>query len=117
MINSFKYAINGIICILKSERNIKIHFIFMFTVILLGLILNINIYEWFVCLILFAVVISGELFNSVIERCCDFMTLEKNDKIKDIKDIAAGAVLIRVIFSIIIGLIIFIPKILVFIKI
>lgn len=112
LINSFKYAIQGIIVTIKSERNIKIHIFIMLLVIIAGIMLKISKIDWIICIILFAIVIGGELFNTAIETVVDMVMPEKNDKAKFAKDVSAGAVLILAIGAAIVGLIIFIPKIL-----
>lgn len=111
LIKSFKYAIEGIYSGIKEEQNMKIHFIFMILVIIFGIMLKISKIEWIICIILFGFVISMELINTAIENIVDMITLEKNPKAKIIKDVAAGAVLVTAISSAIIGLIIFVPKI------
>ena len=111
IINSFKYAFEGIKSSLRTERNMKIHFSMMILVIVAGILLDISTYEWMICIILFGMVIGGELVNTAIEEVTDLVTTEINPKAKLAKDIAAGAVLIMAITSAIIGLIIFIPKI------
>lgn len=110
-IKGFKYAFEGIWTGLKSERNLKIHFIVMILVIIFGFIFKISKIEWMICIILFGIVIAGELFNTAIETVVDMISPEKNEKAKKAKDVSAGAVLILSISSAIIGLIIFIPKI------
>ena len=67
--------------------------------------------EWIVCICLFVLVIGGELFNTAIEIAVDLAMPKINDNAKKSKDIAAGGFLVLVIGSTIIGLIIFIPKI------
>lgn len=111
LINSFKYAIQGIISSFKTERNMKIHVFIMILVIIWGIIFKISVTEWIVCALLFALVISGELFNTAIETVVDMIMPEINDKAKLAKDISAGAVLILAITAVIVGLIIFVPKI------
>ena len=111
IINSFKYAIEGIIASFKSERNMKIHVLATIIVVILGLILKINIFEWCFCIISIVLVISAELLNTAIENIVDMISPEKNEKAKLIKDISAGAVLVLAIGAFIIGMIIFIPKI------
>lgn len=111
LINSFKYAIQGIISSFKTERNMKIHVFIMILVIIWGIIFKISVTEWMVCALLFALVISGELFNTAIETVVDMIMPEINDKAKLAKDISAGAVLILAITAVIVGLIIFVPKI------
>ena len=109
--NSFKYAFQGIEEAWKTEQNLKIHFMIMALVIIAGFIFKISLIEWMVCLLLFAIVISLELINTAIETTVDIAMPEINEKAKYAKDIAAGAVLFSAIISVIIGLIIFVPKI------
>lgn len=110
--NSFKYAIEGIWTSFKTERNMKIHIFIMILVIIAGIILKINKSEWIICIILFAIVIGSELFNTSIETIVDMVMPEKNEKAKIAKDVSAGAVLVVAIGAAIIGLIIFAPRIL-----
>lgn len=111
LIRSFKYAIEGIYIGIKQERNMKIHIFIMILVIILGIMLRISKIQWIICIILFGNVISLELINTAIENAVDLITKENNPKAKIAKDTAAGAVLIMAISSAIIGLAIFIPKI------
>lgn len=110
--DSFKHAFDGIVSSFKSERNMRIHFMMMIMVVLLGLILKINEYEWLICLILFGLIISLELVNTAIETVVDMVMPQINEKAKLAKDIAAGAVLVSAIASVIIGIMVFLPKIL-----
>ena len=116
IINSFKYAISGIKLAFIEERNMKIHFLAMALVIILGIILKISKLEWIICIILFGLVISTELTNTALETLTNVVMPEKNEKAKITKDVAAGAVLVMAIVSAIIGMMIFIPKILVILK-
>lgn len=83
----------------------------MLMVIVAGVTLRINTTEWSVVLILCGLVISLELINTAIENAVDLVTKEYNEKAKNAKDIAAGAVLFSAIIAAIIGFIIFLPKI------
>lgn len=116
LINSFKYALSGIKSAYKTEQNMKIHLLIMEIVILMALILNISFNEWLIVLICFMVVISSELFNTALEKCVDLASPNKNEIAKLAKDVSAGAVLITAIFAAIIGIIIFLPKIIIFVK-
>lgn len=109
--NSFKYAFEGIIAAFKAERNMKIHVVIMLMVICVGILLKISRIEWIICIIMFAIVIAGELFNTAIETIVDMIMPNKNEMAKKAKDISAGAVLILAIGAAIVGLIIFVPKI------
>ena len=109
--NSFKYAFEGIEEAWRTEQNLKIHFVIMALVIIAGFIFKISAMEWIICLLLFAIVISLELINTAIETTVDIAMPDINEKAKYAKDIAAGAVLFSAIISVIIGLMIFLPKI------
>ncbi len=109
--NSFKYAFEGIAEAWKTEQNLKIHFAIMALVIIAGFMFKISAMEWIICLLLFAIVISLELINTAIETTVDIAMPDINEKAKYAKDIAAGAVLFSAIISVIVGLIIFLPKI------
>ena len=109
MVNSFKYAFEGILSALKTEQNLKIHFIVVILVIIAGIVFKITKAEWIVCIILFGFVITTELINTAIETTVDIAMPQKNDKAKLAKDISAGAVVISAITSVIVGLIIFVP--------
>ena len=114
--NSFKYAGQGIYSAFKTERNMKIHVTIMVLVIIIATLLKINKYEWIICIICFAIVIGGELFNTAIETVVDMVMPYKNEKAKIAKDISASGVLVLAIGTAIIGLIIFVPKILQYLK-
>ena len=88
----------------------------MIAVIVLGIILKISKIEWIICIILFGIVIAGEMFNTAIETVVDIAMPFKNPKAKIAKDVSAGAVLILAISSAVIGSIIFIPKLIELIK-
>lgn len=111
IINSFKYAIQGILTSFKTERNMKIHICIMILVIIVGILFKINKYEWIICVICFAIVIGGELFNTAIETVVDMVMPYKNEKAKLAKDVSAGAVLVLAMGAAIVGFIIFMPKI------
>lgn len=111
LVNSFGYAIEGIWSSFRTERNMKIHVFIMILVVLLGIFLHISVTEWMICIILFALVIGAELFNTSIEAVVDMISLEKSSQAKLAKDVSAGAVLVFAIASIIVGFLIFVPKI------
>lgn len=111
LINSFKYAIEGFISSFKTERNMKIHIMAMILVIIAGFIFKLTKIEWCIITIVIALVISAELINTAIETIVDMISPQKNPSAKLVKDISAGAVLVLAIGAVIVGLIIFIPKI------
>ncbi len=110
-LKSVGYAFKGAILLLKTEASIKIQFVIALFVTIAGFIFNISTNEWIVQCLAIGLVISIEGVNTAIEEIADFMHPERHKKIGFIKDIAAGAVFIASIFAMIIGFIIYIPKI------
>ncbi|MCU0288988.1 MAG: diacylglycerol kinase family protein [Acidobacteria bacterium] len=107
----FKYAFNGIFYAIKTQANVRIHIVVSVLVISAGFIFKINPIEWvFICFAI-GLVLASELFNTTIESLVDIVSPSYNEKAGRVKDIAAGAVLIAAIISVIIGGIIFLPKI------
>lgn len=115
-LKSFKHAFNGIKVLLKEEHNSRIHVFASIIVIFLGIFLKISNTEWFIIFILIGFIFALELVNSAIENICDLVSPERNDYIKKAKDQGAAAVLIFAIVSAIIGLWIFIPRIMTFVE-
>ena len=111
-LKSFVYAWNGIKIVLLDEHNARIHFLATLCAIILGFYLNISSQEWIAVLIAIGFVFAMEMVNSAIENLCDFVSPQKHDTIKKVKDLAAGAVLISAITALFIGLIVFVPKLL-----
>ncbi|MBA9025474.1 MULTISPECIES: diacylglycerol kinase family protein [Bacillaceae] len=108
---SFGYAFSGIIQAIKSERNMKIHVVTALIVICFGFYFSLSGIEWLFILLAISGTITLEMVNSSIERAIDLATDQIHPLAKEAKDFAAGAVLIYAIFSVIIGIIIFLPKI------
>lgn len=104
------YAWNGLKIIIK-ERNFRIHLIATLFVIGAGLYFNLNVIEWAIVILVIGIVLISEIFNSVIEQIIDHVKPEIHPTAKLIKDMSAGAVLVASIIAIIIGALIFIPKI------
>ena len=113
---SVGHALDGIEYAINHERNIKIEIFLAIIASILGFILKISIIEWIVIILLIALIISLELINTSIERCVDLVTKDYHDLAKVSKDMAAGAVLVSSLFSIIVGLLIFLPKLIDIIK-
>jgi len=107
---AFKFAIKGIGFALK-ERNVVLDVICALTAIILGFVLKISDTEWFATLLCIALVLSLEMLNTALEKTIDHLHPQLHSKVGEIKDIAAGSVLVSVIISGVIGCIIFIPKI------
>ena len=110
-IKSFKYALNGLRILLREESNSWIHLIVSICVLAAGFVFKISIAEWIIVIFCIGFVFVLELINTSIENIADFVTQEYHNSIKKTKDLAAGAVLVGAIVAAVIGLIIFIPKI------
>ncbi len=108
-IKSFGYAFNGIVTLLKNEHNAWIHVFAVLLTTSAGFYFKITSIEWIILILCFGLVLAAEAFNSSIEALANKVEPNKDPLIKNTKDLAAGAVLILSIASLIIGLIIFIP--------
>ena len=110
-LQSFVYAWQGIKKAFSMEHNTWIHLASTIAIAALGFLYQINKLEWCLLIGVVAAVWSAELFNTTIEKTIDFVSTERHPQIKMIKDIAAAAVLISSAAALIIGCIIFFPKI------
>lgn len=108
---AFRHAFAGMFHFLKNDRNGKIHSTVGILVCMLGMVLHLSATEWSILLLCCALVISLEMGNHALERLCDTVHPAQHPGIKTAKDVAAAAVLWSVLLSVIIGLILFIPKI------
>lgn len=109
-VSSFKFAIQGLQYLWKKEHNSRIHLLLGLTATGLGRFFQISRLEWITLIGCIGFVISTEILNTAIEKTLDFMTLDHHTPIKIIKDLAAAAVLISAITSLLIGVLIFYPK-------
>jgi undecaprenol kinase len=106
----FSYAWNGIKEISKTEYNFRIHLIAAVFAIVAGFIFRLSNVEWAIIVLVIGLVLMAELINSVIEKMIDYLKPEIHPSAKIIKDVAAGVVLITAIIALIVGLLIFLPK-------
>jgi len=109
---SFSYALRGIGTVFKEEFNSRVHLLAALVVVVLGFVLKVSSWEWIILILVMGGVFTMELINTSIEKLADLYSSEFNPKIKKIKDLSAGAVLVASITAIIMGFIIFLPKIL-----
>lgn len=110
-LRSFKFAGNGIRLLITHEHNAWIHCFAAVCVIIAGCWLGLSSTEWIAVVFAIAMVLAAEAVNSSIEALADLVSPDYNEAIKRTKDLAAGAVLILAIGAAIVGLIIFVPKI------
>lgn len=109
-LKAFGYAFQGLADFFRSGAHPKIHLLAILLISLLGFYFSISAGEWTAVLICCALVLSMEAINSALEYLTDLASPDIHPLAKKTKDIAAAAVLISAVFSLIIALIIFIPK-------
>ncbi len=108
---SFANALRGIVVFLKTTHNAWIHLFVMFLAICLGIFLGISPIEWMFIVFASGFVVVTEAINTAIEIDIDLTSPNYHPYARDTKDVAAGAVLISVLSALVIGGIIFLPKI------
>ena len=116
LIRSFAYAWNGLRICFATEQNFRIHTLLTIVAVIFAIVFKISAIEWIATGFCIAFVIAMEMINTTIEKLCDMVHQDVHPGIKKVKDIAAGAVLVSAIFSLITGLIIFLPKIIMYLK-
>jgi diacylglycerol kinase len=109
--NTFIYAANGIIHSIKHEFNLRVHLLATIIVSLMGFYFCISTTEWLFVIGCCMMVLSLELLNTAIENLCNLVSKEYHPVIKVVKDTAAASVLVSAIGSVVVGTIIFLPKI------
>jgi len=113
LVHSFKYALDGLKYAFKYEQNMLVHILATFVVVSCGLMLKISLAEWLIVILAIGLVIATELINTSIEAIVDLTSPEINPLAKIAKDTAAAAVMVFAITSVIVAIIIFMPKIIV----
>lgn len=107
VIDSFNYAIEGLIYVLKSQRNMRVHFLFAVLILLFGIYLNLNGIELLILLIAITFVLCAEMFNTTIEFAIDLISNTVSPLARIIKDIGAGAVLLSALNGLVVCYVIF----------
>ena len=108
---SVKNCLDGISYVTKNEKNFKREIAFGIIALILSYILKIDKIEFIIVLTMICLVLTTEIINTAIERTVDLVTKEYHELARIAKDVSAGSVLVTSIFALIIGIIIFIPKI------
>lgn len=107
MINKFYVAFVGLVSSLK-DRSIQIQYVLAILACMAAWMIGCNYYEWLAVLLCIGLVIVAEILNTCIEKLCDLYSTEKNEKIKYIKDLAAGGVLFASLIALTVGILIFV---------
>ena len=116
ILRSFGYAWFGLKHAFITQINFRIQLSFAVVIMLMGIGLSITKMEWIIVSICIGMVVFAELMNTALEKLADLVHAAQHPEIKLVKDIAAAAVLIVTISSAVVGAIIFLPRIILFIK-
>ena len=111
-LRSFVYAWHGLVYAIRTQRNARVHAVIGAGAIALGIILHISPVEFAMIFVAITLVFIAEMFNTVAEACIDLVTREYHPLAKIAKDVAAGAVLLNAILSVVIGALVFGPHLL-----
>ncbi len=111
------HAFDGIVTMLKEERNMRFHILAALGAVLVGWWLQISIEDWLWILLVIFLVFAAEFLNTVTEAVTDLLVSHHyNIDVKKAKDVAAGGVLLAALFALAVGAIIFIPRLLVLLR-
>lgn len=108
--DSFRFAFEGVRTVFQEERNMRTHVLSSVLIIFVSLFLSLNKYEWLWILLVCFLVLVMEIWNTVIENIIDLVCPDYHPLAKKVKDMAAAAVLFTSVFSVVIGVIILLPK-------
>ncbi len=109
-VQSFGYAFKGLQQVVRHEKHIQFHFLTAVAVVLAGWFFGLSALEWCLVVLAIGLVISAEMLNSAIEHLTNLVSPQYHPVAGMVKDIAAGAVLVASMTSAVIGLIVFLPK-------
>lgn len=109
-IKSFGYALSGISFTARTQLNFRIHMLAILTVTIAGRVLGLHQQEWLWVIVAIGLVLVTELLNTAIEVLVDLVSPGYSEQAGRVKDISAGAVLIAAGIAVVIGMIIFLPK-------
>ena len=112
MLKSFRDAWNGIVLAVRSQRNVRVQLIVVLLVLAVGIYFSISYIEWCLAILAMGLVMGLEVMNTAIEELVNFVSPERREEARRIKDLAAGAVLLAAIAVAIVGALILISKLL-----
>lgn len=107
---SFRFAFAGLGEAIRNEPNFQIHVVIGSVTLILAVMVGLDIYEWIVLLFTISFVLILELFNTALEKIVDLVSPDIHPKAKIAKDVSAAAVLLAASVAIIIGTLLFLPK-------
>jgi diacylglycerol kinase (ATP) len=112
LVSSFGYAFAGLGYCLRTQRNFRIHLSIGLLGSIAGLLFGLSLLEWAVFGVMVVTVLAAEMVNTMVEALVDLVTSEYHPLAKVAKDVAAGVVLLTAIGSVVVGTLIFLPKLL-----
>jgi diacylglycerol kinase (ATP) len=107
LVRSLNDAVTGFIHVIRVERNMRLHFLFGFFVLLLAILIGVSRIEWMILCCVISLVLAAEMFNTAIEDLIDHLQGSYHPAIRVIKDILAGAVLVLALNAMVVGFMIF----------
>jgi diacylglycerol kinase (ATP) len=113
MLRSFRFAFWGIRWLIEGENNARFHLLATVVVVFAGFYFDLSVLEWAAVLTQIGLVWATEALNTAIEKICDFISPERSEVIGKIKDLSSAGVLIVAMVAFVVGLIVFLPKILI----
>jgi diacylglycerol kinase len=108
---SFVHAWHGIVFAFKTQPNFRFHLVVAILVVVAGWYFEIGNLEWVILAFTIMTVLVAETINTALEQVVDLLTDKYHLNAKNAKDVAAGMVLVAVVFAVIVGLIIFLPHV------
>ena len=117
VIASFGYAFEGARYAFRTQRNLKLHCVITLLVIIAGALLRISLDQWTVLAVVVGLVFQTELTNTAVEAIVDRVSPEYHTLSKVAKDCSAAAVLVTAIAAVVVGALIFLPRILALLRI
>lgn len=106
-LKGFVYAFRGIIYTLTNERNMRVHLVVAAYTLFFAQFYNMSSERWALLVLTISAVFALEMVNTAVERICDMYSKEQDMRIKAIKDVAAGAVLVSAVGAVFIGVFLF----------
>lgn len=115
-LDSFRFALRGVRLLLRSETHARIHLLATILVVALGATFSLSSAEWGLIVLVTGLVWTAEAFNTAIERVVDLASPERHELAEKAKDLAAGGVLLAAVTAVMVGLLLFGPRILLFFR-
>lgn len=112
LVRSFGFAFTGLGGMFRTQRNAQIHVVITCAVIIAGFALHVSVGEWLALILSIALILALEALNTAIEAVVDLVSPQPHPLAKRAKDVAAGAVLIGAIGVAVVGVTVFLPKLL-----